>query len=75
MALNGEKDMPSPAKTNRQQYIVDRKGKKMGVILPLAEYEQMLEDLHDLAVVAERSKEKPVRMEQVKRRLKQHGLV
>ena len=47
----------------------------MGVILPLAEYEQMLEDLHDLAVVAERSKEKPVRMEQVKRRLKQHGLV
>ena len=75
MALNGEKDMPSPAKTNRQQYVVDSKGKKMGVILPLAEYEQMLEDLHDLAVVAERRKEKPVRMEQVKRRLKQHGLV
>ena len=75
MALDGEKDMPSPAKTNREQYVVDGKGKKKGVILPLAEYEQLLEDLHDLAVIAERREEKPVRMEQMKRRLKQYGLV
>ncbi len=75
MALDGEKDMPSPAKTNREQYVVDGKGKKKGVILPMAEYEQLLEDLHDLAVIAERREEKPVRMEQMKRRLKQYGLV
>ena len=67
--------MPSPAKTNREQYVVDGKGKKKGVILPMAEYEQLLEDLHDLAVIAERREEKPVRMEQMKRRLKQYGLV
>ena len=65
--------MASPAKTSRGQYIVDGKGRKKGVVLPLAEYEQLLEDLYDLAIVAERREEKPVCMEQMKRRLKQHG--
>jgi len=36
------------------QYITDEKGEKHAVILPLAEFEGLLEDIEDLARVAER---------------------
>ncbi|CAN5877989.1 type II toxin-antitoxin system prevent-host-death family antitoxin [soil metagenome] len=36
------------------EYIVDEQGKKTKVVLPFSAYEQLLEDLHDLAVIAER---------------------
>ena len=36
------------------EYIVDEQGNKTKVIMPLAEYERLLEDLHDLAFIAER---------------------
>jgi PHD/YefM family antitoxin component YafN of YafNO toxin-antitoxin module len=42
------------------QYVVDENGQKMAVILSLELYEQILEDLHDLAIVAERRSEKPI---------------
>ena len=66
--------MGSSTKTRakREQFVVDRKGKRKGVILPMAEYERLLEDLHDLAVVAERRKEKSIRMEELKNRLLQN---
>ena len=38
----------------QEQYVVDAKGKKLSVILSLERYERLMEDLHDLAVVAER---------------------
>jgi len=59
----------------RAQYVVDDQGKKKGVILPVTRYKRLLEDLHDLAVVAERRKEEPVSLEEMKRRLKAHGLL
>jgi len=59
----------------REQYVTDTKGKKMGVILPLKRYQQLMEDLHDLAVVAERREEKPVSLEDMKRRLKKDDLL
>ena len=37
---------------SQEQYIVDANGNKTAVILDIALYEQMLEDIHDLAVVA-----------------------
>jgi PHD/YefM family antitoxin component YafN of YafNO toxin-antitoxin module len=37
-----------------EQYVVDEQGNRVAVILPLQEYEQLQEDLHDLGVVAER---------------------
>ena len=40
-----------------EQYVVDEHGNRVAVILPLQEYEQLQEDLHDLAVVAERREE------------------
>lgn len=53
----------------REQYVVDTKGKKTGVILSFKRYQQLMEDLHDLAVVAERRNEKPISLEDMKRRL------
>ena len=58
-----------------EQYVVDSKGDRTAVILSIERYEQLLEDLHDLAVVAERREEKPISLEEMKRRLKDHGLL
>jgi len=59
----------------RAQHIVDDQGNKKGVILPVTRYKRLLEDLHDLPVVAERRKEEPVSLEEMKRRVKPPGLV
>ena len=59
----------------REQFIVDEKGKKIAVIIPIAQYKKMLEDLHDLTVVSEREKEETVYFEEVKRRLKERGVI
>lgn len=57
------------------QYVIDSKGRKTGVLLSLEEYQRLLEDLHDLAVVAERRKEKPITLSEMKKRLKKDGLL
>ncbi len=57
----------------QEQFIVDTKGKKTGIILPLKRYQKLMEDLHDLAVVAERRAEQPISLEEMKRLLKRDG--
>jgi PHD/YefM family antitoxin component YafN of YafNO toxin-antitoxin module len=59
----------------QKQFIVDANGRKTGVILSLKRYQRLMEDLHDLAVVAERRAERPITLEQMKRRLKKDGLL
>jgi hypothetical protein len=59
----------------QEQYVTDTKGKKLGVILSLRRYQQLMEDLHDLAVVAERRGEKPIGLEDMKRRLKKDDIL
>ncbi|NMB63977.1 MAG: type II toxin-antitoxin system Phd/YefM family antitoxin [Spirochaetes bacterium] len=54
----------------KHQYIIDTKGKKNAVILPLDEYEKLLEDLHDLRIIAERKNEKNIDFDKIKSRLK-----
>jgi PHD/YefM family antitoxin component YafN of YafNO toxin-antitoxin module len=61
--------------TSQEQYVIDTEGNKTAVILSLQRYEQLLEDLHDLAVVAERREEKPISLEEMKRRLREDGLL
>jgi hypothetical protein len=58
-----------------EQYVVDAKGNKTGVILSLKRYQQLLEDLHDLAVVAERREERPLSLDEMKRRLQKDRAV
>ncbi|MEO0248013.1 MAG: hypothetical protein ABIN58_00435 [candidate division WOR-3 bacterium] len=57
------------------QYVVDEKGKRTAVILPVEEYEELLEDLHDLAIIAERQEEPTVSFEKLKQKLKKDGLL
>ncbi len=59
----------------RNRFIVDQKGKRVSVVVPVDEYEELLEDLHDLAVVAERRDEPAVSFASVKKRLKAGGLL
>jgi PHD/YefM family antitoxin component YafN of YafNO toxin-antitoxin module len=59
--------------TSHEQFIVDDKGNKTGVVLSLRRYQRLMEDLHDLAAVAERRSEKAVPAEVTKRRLKEDG--
>jgi len=58
-----------------EQYITDANGNKTAVILAIEQYEQLLEDIHDLAIVAERRQEQPVSLEEMQRRLGEHGSV
>ena len=58
-----------------EQYVVDSEGRKMAVLLSLEDYEKLMEDLHDLAVVAERRDEETISLQELKRRLKKDGLL
>lgn len=57
------------------EYIVDDKGRKRAVVLSIGEYERLQEDLHDLAVIAERREEGSASLAEVKRRLVDDGLL
>jgi hypothetical protein len=59
----------------QEQFIVDPQGHRTAVILPLKEYEQLLEDLHDLAVIAERREEEPISLTDMKQRLEASGVL
>ena len=58
-----------------KQFIVDETGKKTAVVLSLEEYEELLEDIHDLAVIAERRNEPTISFDELKKRLKTDGLI
>jgi len=58
-----------------KKFVVDSKGRKTGVVLSLKRYKKLLEDLHDLAVVAERRSESTISFAEMKRRLKKDGRV
>ncbi|MPZ50351.1 MAG: hypothetical protein GEU75_13805 [Dehalococcoidia bacterium] len=59
----------------KQQYIIDEQGKKTAVVLPIKDYERLLEDLHDLQVVAERRNESSLSLEELKAKLQTDGLL
>lgn len=55
------------------EYIIDGKGNKKSVIIPFKAYKELLEDIEDLAVVAERREESVVSHENVVRELRENG--
>jgi len=56
-------------------YQTDDRGRRTTVVLPIAEYDRLLEDLHDLAVVAERRDGSLLDRDDLARRLAGDGLV
>jgi len=61
------------AKKIHPQYIIDNKGHKKSVILPIDEFNELIEDLNDLAVIAERKDERTLPHKKVKAELKRNG--
>ncbi|MCX7049943.1 MAG: type II toxin-antitoxin system prevent-host-death family antitoxin [Candidatus Sumerlaeota bacterium] len=55
--------------STQTSYIVNEKGRKTGVVLSVRKYERLMEDLHDLVVIAERHEEKPISLAEMKKRL------
>ncbi len=60
---------------NNTQYLTDENGRRTAVVIPLAEYEELMEDLHDLAIIAERLDEESIPFDEVKKRLQEDGLI
>ena len=58
-----------------EDFIIDSKGKRKAVILPYRKYEDLLEDLADLAVIAERRKDKTIAHKDFLAELKQDGRI
>ncbi len=59
----------------QEQFLVDQNGKRTAVVLPVEDYERLLEDLHDLSVVAERRNEPTISFDELKCRLQADGLI
>lgn len=57
------------------QYLTDERGAKVAVVIPIADYDALMEDLADLACVAERRDEERVSWEDVKKQLITDGLL
>ena len=57
------------------EFVTDSAGVKTAVIVPLADYQELLEDLSDLAAVAERRDEPTVSHDQLLSELKCDGLL
>ncbi|QWR77753.1 hypothetical protein [Candidatus Magnetomonas plexicatena] len=56
------------------QFIVDEAGIKKAIILPMEDYEELLENIHDLAIIAEHKDEPSFSFENLKKRLKADGI-
>jgi hypothetical protein len=57
------------------QYLTDEGGRKIAVVLPVQEFEELMEDVSDLAAVAERRGEERVSLAEVRQRLIADGLL
>ncbi|HEX7958102.1 MAG TPA: hypothetical protein VF508_14235 [Pyrinomonadaceae bacterium] len=57
------------------QYVTNPDGEKTAVIVPIAEFEELLEDVADLATVAERRDEPTISHDELLEELKQDGLI
>lgn len=57
------------------RFLTDESGKRVAVVLPMEDYEELMEDVSDLAAVAERRNEERVTLEEVKQRLIADGLL
>ncbi|MES2705478.1 MAG: hypothetical protein V4726_02635 [Verrucomicrobiota bacterium] len=57
------------------QFLTDDQGQKIAVVIPISEYEELLEDLSDLATAAERRSEPRISLADLKTQLITDGLL
>jgi len=58
---------------NSVQFVTNDSGEKTAVVVPIAEYDRLIEDLENYAVIADRRKEPTISHEQFVSKLKQDG--
>ena len=56
------------------RFLVDEKGRKKSVVLPIKEYQALVEDLADMAVIAERNGDPTQSLDQVRKNLEEKWL-
>lgn len=59
----------------KERHVTRKRAKNARVVLSRKRYERLMEDLHDLAVVAERRDEQAISLEDMKKRLRRRGLL
>ena len=53
----------------KSQFLVDDKGRKKAILIPIKEYEELMEDIEALAIMAKRKSEPTESMDDVMARL------
>jgi len=57
------------------QFLTDDDGQKVAVVIPIADFEELMEDLADLAAVAERRDDDRISLSDLKSQLISDGLL
>ncbi|MBF0113012.1 MAG: hypothetical protein HQK74_09805 [Desulfamplus sp.] len=57
------------------EYITDEVGKRKSVVLPISDFEELIEDIEDLAAVAQRKDESTISHNDFIDELKQNGFL
>jgi hypothetical protein len=57
------------------QYVTDGRGEKVAVLLPIRDYETLIEDLHDLAAIADRRNESTLPHDAFVAQLREDGIL
>ena len=61
--------------SSKERYVVDERGRRTAVVLPIEEYEESLQDIHDLSMIAERRDEPTISSEELKKTLREDELL
>ena len=57
------------------QFLTDDRGQKIAVVIPIADYESLMEDVSDLAAVAERRDDDRISLAELKEQLTVDGFL
>ena len=57
------------------QFLTDDRGQKVAVVIPIADYVSLMEDVADLAAVAERRDDERISLKELKKQLTADGLL
>lgn len=57
------------------QYVTDEAGQRTAVVMPIADYQRLMEDLDDLAAIADRRDEPTIPHDKFLEELKRDGIL
>lgn len=57
------------------KFVTNEEGNKTAILLPIEKFEELIEDIEDLAAVAERREERTVSHKEVINELKRNGII